>query len=510
MVEESSSKTSYVPNEVRTSVVAALLAIRRTQTLPTWRVRSAAADLQVSPRTVWRWLEQAECDGRTTRKKRAAFVVGQDDLVELAYHRGNVGAVHRARVAAGKDVPSLAALRRAYARALSPGRRAGIIVGERARRDYDTYLSRPAGRHRNDCWEADHTQLAVHVALPDGRVVMPWATLFVDQASRVILGWAIAVTPSQETVLGALRAAIDIEAPNGPMGGVPAAIRFDRGKEFLAQAVGLAAASLAIDARPLRAYSPHLKGTVERTNGSVEQLFLATLPGFVHGARGRDGQLVEDGPLLGLAALVELFAAFVTDYNTTRPHQGIGGRSPLQAWHTDATPLAVVPPRHLRHLLLARVERVVSKRGVRVHGRVYNCAELCGWVGEHVEVRYLPHHHKEVEVFRGEEHLGTAILVDELAAEDVTRLLRHRASEARWLAQTQRAAAAKRRTRYAALTEPGPVIHSTALDGAGTTVERAYHDDLALARAASASLTDHGRIPARMIRPGTNSAEVSR
>jgi putative transposase len=253
-----------------------------------------------------------------------------------------------------------------------------------------------------------------------------------------------------------------------------------------------------------------LKGTVERTNGGVEQLFLATLPGFVHGARGRDGQLVEDGPLLGLAALVELFAAFVTDYNSTRPHQGIGGRSPLQAWHTDATPLAVVPPRHLRHLLLARVERVVSKRGVRVHGRVYNCAELCGWVGEHVEVRYLPHHHKEVEVFRGEEHLGTAILVDELAAEDVTRLLRHRASEARWLAQTQRAAAAKRRTRYAALTEPGPVIHSTALDGAGTTVERAYHDDLALARAASASLTDHGRIPARMIRPGTNSAEVSR
>jgi len=233
------------------------------------------------------------------------------------------------------------------------------VAGERARRDYDTYLPRPAGRPRNDCWEADHTQLAVHVVLPDGRVVMPWATLFVDQACRVILGWALAVTPSQETVLGALRAAIDIEAPNGPMGGVPAAIRFDRGKEFLANAVGLAAASLAIDARPLRAYSPHLKGTVERTNESIEQLFLATLPGFVHGARGRDGQLVEDGPLLGLEALVELFAAFVIHYNTTRPHQGIGGRAPLQVWDADATPLAVVPPRHLRHLLLARVERVV-------------------------------------------------------------------------------------------------------------------------------------------------------
>jgi len=63
-------------------------------------------------------------------------------------------------------------------------------------------------------------------------VVSPWLTLFIDQAHRVILGWAIAVTPSQETVLAALRTAIDVEPPNGPMGGVPTAIRYDRGKEF--------------------------------------------------------------------------------------------------------------------------------------------------------------------------------------------------------------------------------------------------------------------------------------
>jgi len=173
MAQESSLKTSYVPNEVRASVVAALLAIRRAQALPTWRVRAAAADLGVSVRTVWRWLEQAEGEGRMVRKVRVQFVVEQEDLVELAYHRGNVEAVYRARVAAGRDVPGLGALRRAYARALSPGRQAGLVAGERARRDYDTYLPRPAGRPRNDCWEADHTQLAVHVVLPDGRVVMP-------------------------------------------------------------------------------------------------------------------------------------------------------------------------------------------------------------------------------------------------------------------------------------------------------------------------------------------------
>jgi len=109
------------------------------------------------------------------------------------------------------------------------------------------------------------------------------------------------------------------------------------GKEFLAGAVGLAAASLAIDAKPLPAYTPHLKGVVERVNSSIEQLFLATLPGFVHGARGRNGKLVEDGPLLGLEALVELFAAFVVQYNTVRRHQGLAGRTPMQAWNADST-----------------------------------------------------------------------------------------------------------------------------------------------------------------------------
>jgi len=499
-------KSSYVAGDVRASLVAALLAARRAQVLPTWRVRSAAAELGVSVRTVWRWLEVAESEDRLGRRPRPSFMVGQDDFVDLAYYRGNVSALRAARIAEGKPTPSISAFRAAFARVLPPGRRAGLVSGERIRRDFDTYLPRPPGRHRNDCWEADHTQLAVHVRLPDGRVVMPWATLFLDQATRALLGWAIAVTASQESVLAALRTAIDVDLPNGPMGGVPVAIRFDRGKEFLAAAVGLAAASLAIDAKPLPAYTPHLKGAVERVNSSIEQMFLATLPGFVHGARGRDGRLVEDGPLLGLEALVELFAAFVVEYNTARGHQGLAGRTPLQTWNADSAPLVVVPPRHLRHLLLARVDRRVTKRGVRLDGRVYNCAELCGWVGQRVEVRYLPHHHHEVEVFRGDQHLATAVLVDELAAEDVTRLLKHRASEAKWLATTQRMAAARRRTRFAALTEPGPLVTTTAHTSAGTAVERARHGDVELARAASRSLVDHGPVPDRMTRP----AEVGR
>ena len=91
----STVKTSYVPGEVRASVVAALLAVRRSQALPTWRVRATAADLGVSVRTVWRWLEVAESEDRLGRKSRPCFVVEQDDLVELAYYRGNVSGLAR-------------------------------------------------------------------------------------------------------------------------------------------------------------------------------------------------------------------------------------------------------------------------------------------------------------------------------------------------------------------------------------------------------------------------------
>jgi len=84
VAEDIKFKTSYVSSEVRSAVVTALLAVRAAQGLPTWRVRSAAADLGVSPRTLWRWLEVAEREGRTTRRPRARFVVDQAAMVDLA------------------------------------------------------------------------------------------------------------------------------------------------------------------------------------------------------------------------------------------------------------------------------------------------------------------------------------------------------------------------------------------------------------------------------------------
>jgi putative transposase len=487
--------------EIREGAVAGLIDLRRRGLLSTVQVAAVADGLGVEERTVWRWLQTATVEERAGRKGRERFDLTEADVADLAYHFGNVAAWHRERVAAGGDLVSLSTLRRAVDRRLSPGLRAGLAEGERALRNYDTYLTRPAG-FRNDCWEADHAELAIYVRLPDGRVVRPWMTVFVDRSTRAIPGWAMAVTASQASVLEGLRSAILVDEDRGPFGGLPARVRYDQGKEFLADAVGAAAASLGIDAKAVRGYSPHLKGTVERTHETIETVFLAGLPGFAHGPRDRAGRLVErDEPLLSFEVLVGLLAEFVNGYNTVRPHEGIDGQTPLQRWCADPTPIEPVGPERLRHLLLARVERVVTKRGVSVAAKTYNCAELCGYVGERVEVRYLPRHQRDVEVYRHGVHLGTARPVDDLDPGEVERLLRRRAEEARWLAERQRAASRRRRQRFAVMTGPGPLLPADAPSEATGAGDLAALDGQQTSRMASRSLVDHGPVPAHMTRP---------
>lgn len=490
----------HVSEEVRESALSRLLDLRTRGTFRSSHVLLVAEQLGVTPRTVLGWLSIARWQGRTTRKPRRRLQATDADIIELAYHRGSVAAFHRARKRAG-ETSGADAWRRAFQRALSPGQRAGLVSGERALREFDTYLIREA-RFRNQYWEGDHTQLALRVVFPDGRIAAPWATVFVDTFSRAITGFAIAVTPSRESILAALRAAIMVEGEHGPFGGVPFAIRVDRGRDFLADALRIATGALAIDLVALPAYMPHLKGTIERTNRSIEQLLLTELPGFVHAARDRAGRpMAEASALLTLEAFVTLFAEFARWYNEERPHDSLEGTTPLQRWQSDPTPLHTLSAERLRHLMLVGVTRTVHKKGVRLDNRWYNCAELCGHVGAPVEVRHMPHHHGTVEIFTEGRHLGTAYLVDRMPPGEVRRLLDRRSEEAQWLARVTRAAEKQRRVRYAAMTEPGPAVVATAFASESTAAELSAYDDVTRRRLASRSLGPRDAIPTRMATP---------
>jgi putative transposase len=460
--------------------VAQLRALAGPDGLQTERVRQAAAAMGVSERTLWRWLRTDPMPEPAPRGYR----LSAEDLDEYMARRGNAAAVWRARYGRGAG-PSKRTLQRAFERELRPGDRAAVVSGAEGRRRHEVYLRWEAAR-RNDIWEADHKELEVLVLAPRAqRPQKPWATLFLDAYSRLIMGWAISLRPSAATVLAALGKAIRLDPERGPFGGVPSVLRWDNGLEFAADALASAAGVLGAAIVPTAAYSPHQKGKLERTNRTLTQELLSGLPFYTHGPRAIDGRLYgPDAPPMALARFVEEFDRWVRDYNTKRPHAGLGGLTPLQRWCADATPLRQVADADLRWLLLADVRRIIHKDGIHFNGLVFVAPELNGRVGQEVEVRYTPHDDRQIEVFRDGRWLATARPQNALSAEERDRVLEQRRADAAEQARRQRRASRQARVRLAAMTEPGVPEVSTVIGREQGRLESAHADDLALRRQA--------------------------
>jgi len=436
----------------RAAVVRRLAALEGEGRLGSEQVQLAADGLDVSERTVWRWVRQARGGEGLDRRPRERFQVTDEIRQRVAFWRGNTAAVHRELAAAAKaggpPAPSLSTLQRAVARDVLAGDRAGLAGGERARRAHDVFLQRP-GTHRNAVWEADHVEVPVEVEAR-GRLVKPWVTWFVDAGTNVVCGAAVTPgAPSRESILAALRAAITIEAPYGPPGGLPEHVRIDRGKDFLSKTVASVLAGFAVRVGPLPGYTPHLKGSVETVNGASEPMFAAGLPRYTHAQLQASGRPVDpDAPALK-------------------------GRTPLQTWLEDPTPLTTVPGADLRLLMLeddGRTRKITTK-GVAWRARQYVAAWMTGQAGREVRLRHMPHHEHEVEVFdaRTGEHLGAAFLADQASPEQIAQVHRSRELHRRCLQADLRAAEKARRIRYAAVTTavpPQPVAAVTAAEAA--------------------------------------------
>ncbi|WSG86678.1 transposase family protein (plasmid) [Streptomyces sp. NBC_01727] len=426
-----------------------------------------AGALGVRERAVWRWLAAAEQDeaaalapGERTRYY-GRFTVTPEVRALLGLWRGNVAAVHReltARAARGEGdpPPSIPTLHRAIRRDLSLGERAGFAGGEREARRHDVFLARPRG-WRNQVWEADHVQAPVLVDV-EGIALRPWITWFVDCATNAIMGVAVTPgSPSRESVLTALRAAVLRERPFGPQGGLPERVRVDRGKDFLSRTVIAAFNALDVTVEDLPAYTPHLKGTVEGLNRAVESMFLAALPGYVHQPRpGRRRARPKDEVLLGFEEFTARLLDWVSWWNTSHHPGPLKGRSALEVWEADPTPLREIGADELWTFTLEDDgrARVISTRGVRFRRRDYVGAWMTGRTGERVRVRFMPHHDHRIEVFDAAtgRYLGPATLADQASPEQISAVRTARAARSRRL---RKDLAAARQERYGAQDRPG-------------------------------------------------------
>ncbi|MBA2897740.1 putative transposase [Nonomuraea soli] len=495
-----------VDRERRAATLARLTALRAAGHLSTEHVRLAASGLAVTERTIWRWLDQPAQDA-PRRPGRAPYELSVADREAFAYFRGNIAAVHRARSAVTAPLPppaehavgvaetaggvvvpdflrqgwagarplALRTLQEAFARQLTPAERAAWRTGEDGRRQASVYLTRPRSP-RNHTWEADHKQLPIVVLPPRGPALKPWLTTVVDDGTRALLGWAIAVTPHTGTVLTAFHMALVYDVERGPFGAVPALVRIDRGLEFAAGAVYDVLAALCVDRHRLpsrKAYrKAYRKGKVERIHRTIDETLLRGLPGFTGGPRDAAGKLygpiddryaaraaAHDDSDPGLAQpmrierLASTFADWARWYNTTRPHRMLDGRTPLQAWESDTGPLHRVEADKLRHLLLAATTRVIAKDGIHFNNLAYIAPELQGRGGQRVEIRHMPHDDRFVEVYLDGRHLCTAHPAERLTPEQAEAFRAHTRAEARRLGQERRRATARARAELVPLTE---------------------------------------------------------
>ncbi len=191
---------------------------------------------------------------------------------------------------------------------------------------------------------------------------------FLDDATRVIPHAAFAFSESVAAFLPVFRLAIERRC-------IPDRLYCDNGANYRSKALEIVCARLGTALIHAKPFQPAGKGKMERWLRTVRQQFLS-------------GLVPED--LRSLDALNGKLQAWIEGEYHRNPHQGLGGRTPLEQWALCASGVRLVDPgMDLADLFLLEKRRKVRKdRTVHFEARVY---EVDAWlIGEYVILRYDP------------------------------------------------------------------------------------------------------------------------
>jgi putative transposase len=365
-----------------------------------------------SPRHLQRCVKSSLASQSTQMSGPKAFSVDENVVVAVFRHCGRLAATRRWLIQAGQPVPSVSTFRRHVIAAMGTDKLAYAREGSAKFRDAQIFLHRDVP-HRMHSIELDHTELPIYV-VPRGHkhAIKPWMTLAMDAATRYPLGWVITFgRPTADEVRATLVQAMNMRyAPDGvtPVGGRPLRAVWDRGLEFLSNLITESCLRLDVIPVALPAYSPNMKGRLERFWGFLKTDALSHLPGYTDGPYDLRGNTSLANAGLGEDEFLTRVADWMDWYVTEYVHSATK-MTPLQMWKADGTPLDPIDPERLwLDFLVAKEKCKVSKNGIRWNRIDWIAPELQGKVGRHVEVRYLPHEDSFIEVFIDDDHLCTA------------------------------------------------------------------------------------------------------
>lgn len=281
-----------------------------------------------------------------------------------------------------------------------------------AKQKYDPVKHGPRPTRPLERIEIDHTKIDLLVVdpvthLPVGR---PWLTSALDKFSRVVLGQYISFNPpSYLSVMHCLRHAI---APKTYVKdkypavvntwdayGVPELIVVDNGPEFHSTHFEDACLQLGISVH----YAPPKQG---KYKGSEERWFRTQNKQLLHHQPGTTFSNVLDradydpkvNAVITMDALGEMYHVYIIDIYHQQEHRGIRD-VPARLWQEGIAeyPPALPPKRTALDVLLGCVvERVISAKGIELHGGIfYNDDVLASLrrklkTGQRVTIKYDP------------------------------------------------------------------------------------------------------------------------
>ena len=195
------------------------------------------------------------------------------------------------------------------------------------------------------------------------------------------------------------------------------------------------------------------KGKVERLHRTIGEGLIATLPHYSHGPRRRNGALYAQPAPLSLPQLQAKIRDFIDAYNRGHRHSSLAGMTPGQKWESSDAPLETIPAERLRWMLMADATRKVLKDGIHFGSEIFVAPALTSVGGETIQVRYMPHDLRSIEVFKHDDGwLCTAYPQDQLSPEDAAAVLEQRQEAAREMGRRKAAATRKARARAEPLT----------------------------------------------------------
>lgn len=272
-----------------------------------------------------------------------------------------------------------------------------------------------------------------------------WLVVAIDCRTRVILGMKLARNPSSSAAIECLRMVVSDKGQWADAVGalspwshavVPETLVTDNGPAFRSADFTEACLDLKISVLRTIAGVPGMRGRVERFFRTCAMNLLPRLMGrtFSNPFERGDYQ-AEDRAALDAEGLAFALVRWIVDIYHNSPHEGLGGRTPLEQWDADMRdgnfPVRALPDKRSKRLAFGmKLKRHVDKTGVTILGVRYQGPELlafrrtCG--GGQVDVRWDPSDLGAIEVFLGDAWYEIHAVSDRFSGLDVHRWVKVR------------------------------------------------------------------------------------